>query len=424
MELLGIDRHRQSGRVDTVRLTGTFGSGSGEREVWVEVPTAWEHALPEESGDPWLLFLTILAAVEHEDVRIEGHAVDPLLDKGVRGALDLLTSWYGPTFIRRPEIDVSTRDPAAEPAELHRQGAQFFSGGIDSLHTAMRHTKPPDRSTGARFPTDILVRVLHDVPLSEVRTDDPHLRGLKRFASATGRNFLPISTNAMVLSPRLQDAWVSASFAMTFSFIAHSLAGAIDRMVVAAGMTAKHLCPGGTHPLLLSLCSSSYFEMVSDTILSTRLEKTALVAQSREAMRTIEICDRPSEGFGDVRNCSRCRKCLRTMTALDALGARARSTTFDWSAYESDQYGRMHFDAIENWFAGDLKGLAEEMGRNDIADAISEGQRRAALRQPLNAFVQKARRSGFAQRHKPLLKVCKDMLYRQVGLRTQLDRRG
>ena len=420
MRLLGVDRQKFAHASTTVRLSGTFTSRSGERCVWVEVPMRWASAL-DDSADAWLAFLCILAALEHEDVTIEGMPVDPLLYHGLEGALDLLTNWYRPHFIKRPTIRVQLRPDDYSGHHEPRMTGQFFTGGIDSLHTALRHGQHPDRRSGARYSVNALVRVLHDIPLSSLHADDAMLRSIRLFALATEREVIPVSTNAMVLSPRLQDAWVSASFAMTFAFVAHALAGSIERMVVAASMTTKHLQPDGTHPLLLAACSSSKLEIVPDTLFATRLEKTSVLGESSAALRTIEVCDRATVGDDGVHNCSRCRKCLRTMITLDLLGLRNASHTFDWSSYTPEQYGQMHFDQIENWFANDIVEEARRCGRNDIVNAVTNGQRRAAFRQPINLLVQGVRRTALAQRYKPTLKHYKDSVCRRFGLRTNLD---
>jgi len=56
-----------------------------------------------------------------------------------------------------------------------------------------------------------------------------------------------------------------------------------------------------------------------------RMEKLREIAQDDLAMRYLRVCHERVEG---AYNCSRCEKCLRTMTVMQGLGVLQRCATF------------------------------------------------------------------------------------------------
>src|SRR6185369_13395024 len=86
------------------------------------------------SGDPWLAWLTPLAATIGEPLRIRVPC-DATLLAGAREALAVWATWF-------PALTVVTltADAVAEGARGTRT-ASFFSGGVDSYFTALSHSR-------------------------------------------------------------------------------------------------------------------------------------------------------------------------------------------------------------------------------------------------------------------------------------------
>ncbi|WNN89367.1 hypothetical protein [Gloeocapsopsis dulcis] len=64
------------------------------------------------------------------------------------------------------------------------------------------------------------------------------------------------------------------------------------------------------------------------SILLTRLDKTKLVADWDVALQNLKVCNRISLIKSDALNCGECEKCVRTMTALLALGVLDKTRAF------------------------------------------------------------------------------------------------
>jgi len=73
------------------------------------------------------------------------------------------------------------------------------------------------------------------------------------------------------------------------------------------------------------LWSTEGLEIVDDGGRFSRLEKTRRIAHHPLVRRSLRVC---WENPGGAYNCGRCRKCLMTMAALEALGVRKKITSF------------------------------------------------------------------------------------------------
>jgi hypothetical protein len=96
-----------------------------------------------------------------------------------------------------------------------------------------------------------------------------------------------------------------------------ALALGFQRMLVPSGGMLGELIPRATHPDLDPLFSTERTEILHYGFAS-RLQKVTRVAQSPDALRTVQVC-RLNRSAQDT-NCGRCEKCIRTMIHLHLLG--------------------------------------------------------------------------------------------------------
>lgn len=408
MQLLSVDHGRADGADHIVRVTARLRSSSGiQSEVWVEIERKFEHLLTR-SGDPWLVLMVAYGALHKEDIEID-LPVDPILMRGVTAIAACWRQWYGrihvPTIRATNIVQLPDRPPA--------QSASFFSGGIDSLFTALRHTPPIDRVTGAFFATDYLLRICHSRPLSAQSAKQT--RDFEEFAEKTGKIYLPVATNVMTFSERIHDRFGSVTHGAVLSFVAHLLGTGLSKTLIASSDTYGALSSWGSHPLTDPLFSSTSVRMMHDGAQFTRFDKTAYLALHPVAHDIINVCDTEDELTGK-RNCSKCRKCLRTMTAFDILGV--RPAAFDWSGFDPESYARVHFSRDVEWAYGvELISMAERIGRNDIVRSLTRGIRRSRRLWWLDALTDPLRDSEFVLRRKPQLLTARNQLYSALGVR-------
>jgi len=402
---MSVDR-RNAGSDQILRVTAQLRSQSGAvSEVWFEIDRQFEHLLTH-SGDPWLVLMIAYGALYKEDIEID-LPVDPVLMRGATAVAACWRQWYGRTYV--PTIHATNIvQPADRPPG---RSASFFSGGIDSLFTALRHTSPVDRATGAFFDTDILLRVCHSGSLAEQPASQ--IRDFTAFAEKTGKLYLPIASNVMTFSERIHDRFGSVTHGAVLSFVAHLLSGGLSTALIASSDTYGALPNWGSHPLTDPLFSSTSLRTVHDGAQFTRFDKTEYVARHPIAHDIINVCD-VDEALTGKRNCSQCRKCLRTMTAFDIAGV--RPAAFDWSDFDPERYARVHFSRDVEWAYGEeMIAMAERIGRADIVQTLRQGIRRSRRLWWLDAITDPLRDSEFVLRRKPQFRSARDLLYSALG---------
>lgn len=250
---------------------------------------------------------------------VAGAALSPRLRDALPTLQDIYQAW-APT-LRRVQVDgEAPLGTSVGEADARRVGT-FFTGGVDSFYTFLKHADA----------IDSLIYV-HGF---DVGLDDHALRrqvsqALHRIAAAFGKELIEVETNLKAflqrfrLTPGFRN-WELVHGAALAS-VAHLLGRTHRRIYLPAGSHYGHLYPWGSHPLLDPLWSTEHVEIVHDGCEAYRVDKCARIATSDVALATVRVCWKNPEG---AYNCGRCEKCLRTMANLLAVGALDRCTAFE-----------------------------------------------------------------------------------------------
>ncbi|MEZ5181618.1 MAG: hypothetical protein R2702_07070 [Acidimicrobiales bacterium] len=278
---------------------------AARRAVHVRMPGA---RLPTTS-DAALVAGLLPAMRRGEPLRIEGP-----VDAGLRARSDevqaIFATWDRALrprsrWYRRVAVEAGatpTATPTTAPAT-----AAFFTGGVDSFHTALRH----------RRDLDLLVYVhgfdvaLDDLPLR--RRVSAHLRAA---ADDLGIELLEVESDLQALGDAHGVGWPDYHGA-ALATIGHLLAPRVGRVLVPATHTYAHLEGLGSHPLVDRLWSSAAIEIVHDGADATRADKLRAIAEEPTARRHLRVCWENRDG---AYNCGRCEKCVRTGVAVRVAG--------------------------------------------------------------------------------------------------------
>ncbi|MBY0421096.1 MAG: hypothetical protein K2Q06_02250, partial [Parvularculaceae bacterium] len=334
------------------------------RRLFAAAPRRFE-ALVSRREDVFLPIAIFLGLVADADVDLDGLEVDPLLLRNVLAAARQHEAWT-PRF-RVPSVFGANEAPST----LKGQGvACFFSGGVDSFFTLTRHgggfESEPTRATDRSI--DFAAHVVHLDGLDKLASPPRLDERLVEAARSLGAAFEPIYSNMMTLHPLWKRNYARITHGAGLASVAHAFSSNIGQWLIASSHSYGGLKPWGSSPIVDPLYSGGGLRFIHDGSTFTRVEKTAFLARSPVALGALNVCDKRSES-GAYRNCSRCQKCLRTMTALDLAGARG-AAAFDWSAYAPDAFGHVYFkDWSERSFALELAAAARATGRGDIAEA-------------------------------------------------------
>ena len=241
--------------------------------------------------------------------------------------------------------------------------ASFFSGGVDSSYTFLKHS---ETITDA-----ILIQGMADTSL-----DNPHFPAieakLRVAAEHFGKRLVVVRTNAREFLD-----WAGVTMALYHGALLASVALLLGSRCALLPSSERfdRLAPWGSHPLLDGHWSTEYCEIVHDGCELDRAGKLAKVMESPALLRVLRVCN-GNAAF----NCGRCEKCLRTMTALEVLGGKTE-------ALPPLELGALRRLGLAN--DGDAESarenlnLALAMGRKDIAAALDKILRRWAIKDAL-----------------------------------------
>jgi len=281
--------------------------------IWIE------SDLPLSDSSLWSVPLRLVWAVSEGQTTDLG-TVSPLLASNLEVIRDIYAAW----------IDGGRQIPLAfeispHPAAPCEGVSLFFSGGVDSFYSLIKHRDEVENL--------ILVNGFNE-PLTDARTfalgntqasDAARLFGKRLITAKTNlrweRPSLPPITNLRWEKPSVPGGWFMFHGA-ALAAIAHALAPIHSKVYIASSYSYANLDPWGSHPLLDPLWSTESVQIVHDGG-ETRMAKLRVVVQYPEVSSLLRVC---TEYQGDF-NCGLCEKCIRTMLGLRALGV-ARCAAF------------------------------------------------------------------------------------------------
>jgi hypothetical protein len=265
--------------------------------LWYRVPGQYPVA---QSADPFLAAAFLPAMARGEELKIDPElTVSPMLLKNVLHLQEIHHTWN--PALKMVPITAST----ACAEELNRGTLAFFSGGVDSTYTFLKHEE------------DISHLVfIHGFDFCD--EDESYRVAVERnsrFADTRGKTLLPVETNnydftyRYALSRNLSQGSALGSVALLLGFAT---------AYVPSSLPYDDLSPLGSHPLLDPLYSNEAVEVVHDGCEARRTDKLRRILASDAALANLRVC------FEDMNvNCGHCAKCLRTMIPLKLLGAKS-----------------------------------------------------------------------------------------------------
>lgn len=295
------------------------------RELWFKFRATTQECPPEflarESppAAPFLVAVLLLAMQKDEDIWID-HPISPQLLRGLEQYQARFHTWF-PERFRVVQIHAKTPSLATDAcAPLDRGHACAFSGGVDSFYTFLQ-LRSPTSEVGPL--TDALFMAGFDMPLNltasiqqlaDAFTELMRDSGIRLWVGATNvRKFVnavdwtnahgqALAASALFFEPLWQTFTIPSSY-----------------------LRESHP-RWGTHPELDPLLSTENLRLSHHGADLHRVDKLRRIVQFRDAESRLRVCWIQDIG---LRNCGVCEKCLRTMTALDLLGALPRYTTFN-----------------------------------------------------------------------------------------------
>lgn len=301
--IVGAPRCSQQGDATIVSAPVTL--GPRRQTIWYRV----EAGSVAAGAEPFLAATLLAAMAIGGRLKISGMVSDRLW-RAIPTVQDIFDVW-DPRFQRVSLETEKRRDPAVTGAGV----ACFFTGGVDSWFTLLKHF-------------DEITHLIY-VHGFDIHLDDSPLRAtvsttIRGVAAALHKPLIEVETNLRTFADQYVewDYYHGAGLAS----VALLLSPRFRKVYIAATHSYASLYPLGSHPLLDPLWSTEGTEIVHDGCEATRVGKVACIAAHEIALRMLRVC---WENRGGAYNCGRCNKCLRTMAALRVVGALDRCRSFD-----------------------------------------------------------------------------------------------
>lgn len=354
----------------------------GGREIcfFFLIPKAYASWLSERS-DHWFILGATSAALIGEDYK-QNEPVSALLKRHMECLILQWKDWS--TYKRQVTLDVPIlADTETDPVVGEKVAGLYFTGGVDSTFTLARRFEQTDILLQAKFDWDD-----EECLVSQLRSQPKTL---------FGKELVCVGTNVLRAFPEFEDAWAYRTHGPALGALAHMFTKRLGSITFSSSRKYGTLIPWGSHPLTDYLLSSDQLAFEHYGTEFSRLDKIRSVAVNPEFLPRLEVCGQAPSVIGNKKNCSRCKKCLRTMIVLDLAGApRMAATSFDWSAYGTRQIADIRlYHPNEYAVFRELKNEASSSERPEIAAAIATAMRKSYRYYPLGAM------EGFFRRRYP-----------------------
>lgn len=266
--------------------------------VWVESENLPLRAVPEGFASPFVLAAIYRGAT----IRVAAPVSAVWLSNMEKLAYFYSRTWKLP--FRMPIAAEKTTDGESCP---DRGRALFFSGGVDAFYTLMNYPERLD---------NLLLVQGFDIPLD----DDTRLQGCRKMldevARAVGARWSLLRSN-LYAHPCLWGIPPYVGTPMWMASLGHMLTDTFDEFVMSSGCSFEMVDAKGAEWFELPWLSSERARWIWYGYHLRRIAKLQILAKQPLVREYLRVCWKTVVPQG---NCSRCEKCVRTMTVLAAFG--------------------------------------------------------------------------------------------------------
>jgi hypothetical protein len=302
IRLLEVTRKQTSEHAGEINYR--FEHGGRTFDTWFQIAGVRLPELRAEAFLPAVLFPAMnLGANIIMDVPVSAELL-----RGLTTIQEICACWHPESF--RP---VSIIAPPLAQLPGAAGVASFFSAGVDSFHTLLKH---PDE-----LGTLLLVHGF-DIPIDHSTVHSAVAAAVRDIAARMNKNVIEVRTNIREFAD-LHVTW-GMYYGSVLASVGLLLSPLFSKIYIPSSHSYCDLMASGSHPLTDPCWSTEHTKFIHDSGEATRVQKVAAISQSDLAMNTLRVCWVWKDG---QYNCGRCDKCLRTMINLYAAGALGRCKT-------------------------------------------------------------------------------------------------
>lgn len=314
-------------------------------------------------ASPFFAAVLLPCMKRKEDITIEG-TISEQLFKYTEQIMVLVTGWN----IGLSPVGISAREIIKDSGKPKFVGT-FFSAGVDSFYTYLKHTKGQDKIT------HFLLIHGFDIPLENRQFFNEVKTTVEAIAKEEGVAVISIETN----TAEIIEKYLVWDFAHGGALAAAALLlrKKFRKVFIPGAVRQDEIFPYGTHPDLDKLWSTETLGFVHDGTEYNRLGKIEHgIARSPLALKYLRVCAQNVKG---KYNCSKCYKCLMTMIQLICARGFDQAQTFD-KPLDLDAVRNMYYDyKLKYNFQGEanLALLRRQNREPELQEAIAESLERS-----------------------------------------------
>lgn len=310
----------------------------------------------------WLAPATLAGMRLARDVVVYG-SVDSEALAAAAQARSVLHEWF-PDQLREVAVDAPMSTTSSDVAP--RGVGAFFSGGVDSYYTALKHL---DEITHLIF--------IHgfDIDLTNEDLAEQTRAALRKSAADLGKTLIEVRTDLRGWLDSHGLQWGYQSHGALLAHVGHALSTVVGKIYVPSSFTVDDLHPWGTHPDLDQHWSGSDVRFVHDGVEASRPVKIRLFVDNDAAMRNLRVC---WWNGSNEYNCGECEKCVRTMLNLYLAGGLERCATLP-HVVSPKSIERLHFPPSARPF---LVENLEDLRASDVDNPELEASLQRVLDRP------------------------------------------
>lgn len=323
----------------TVDIRSDFEREDAESTMWIAVEEKNEYMLTKDVYNAFLILPTYMAMYYHTDLNIDGF-VSKILYKNI---IDYIQPILCSFSDKLSKINICVK--GFKDAEIvDRINGTGFSCGVDNLATIYRYLVQEDDVEYKLNALFMLNCGWHGkYGLKEtMKVFEDRCAQNKEAAVDLGLPLYMVDSNLHAFLWNLDD---QSSFFNLYTCI-FALERVINKYYVSSSLSYGEIMEYGNKArnldfseygdaMAIPLLNTKNLRLISDGCQYRRTQKTALIASWNIAKKYLNVCCIDDNSL----NCSSCKKCIRTMLTLDALGVLdSYSEVFDIKKYKKIAY--------------------------------------------------------------------------------------
>ncbi|SFM48474.1 hypothetical protein SAMN05421880_1183 [Nitrosomonas nitrosa] len=330
---------------------------------------------------PFLLAV-LIPALRYGERRIKiNGSICPWFRDNLYTLMAYYINWYWYKFARKREDKRLIEIEAVLQKKGYQKPARtaaFFSAGVDSLYTVRRNQLNVPKEHAGSIKDLIFVHGFDIGVIPERGAEEEFfdyiIQGLQEFIEKTGLNLIPTFTNLRSLTHKADlfssnQVWLDEYMGPAMAAVAHGLSGRLSDVLISSSYEIPKLHPFSSHPMIEPHLSSYDLRVHHDGERLNRVERVKLIAEWPLALSTLRVC---FDGETGQLNCGKCPKCIRTKLELMCAGKLQEAHTLPGGEPSAQTIkDGLHLANQTISFASTLKASLKEIGRADLAKAIT-----------------------------------------------------